>query len=96
MTALLDEVSSRYSDRIIIFDSPPLLATTESRALASHMGQIVMVVEADKTTQGALESAMATIESCDVVMMVLNKATDSDLGSYGGYYGSGYGYGRGK
>lgn len=96
MTALLDEVSSRYSDRIIIFDSPPLLATTESRALASHMGQIVMVVEADKTTQGALESAMATIESCDVVMMVLNKSTDSDLGSYGGYYGSGYGYGRGK
>jgi protein-tyrosine kinase len=96
MTALLDEISSRYSDRIIIFDSPPLLATTESRALASHMGQIVMVVEADKTTQGALESAMATIESCDVVMTVLNKATDSDLGAYGGYYGSDYGYGYGR
>ena len=95
MTTLLDEVSSRYSDRIIIFDSPPLLATTESRVLASHMGQIVVVVEADKTTQGALESAMATIESCDVVMTVLNKATDSDLGTYGGY-GYGYGYGRAK
>jgi receptor protein-tyrosine kinase len=96
MTALLEEISSRYSDRIIIFDSPPLLATTESRALASHMGQIVMVVEADKTTQGTLESALATIESCEVVMMVLNKANDSDLGAYGGYYGTGYGYGYGR
>ena len=96
MTELLDEISSRYSDRIIIFDSPPLLATTEARVLASHMGQIVMVVEADKTTQGALERALTTIENCEVVMMVLNKATESDLGSYGGYYGSGYGYGYGR
>jgi protein-tyrosine kinase len=96
MAALLDEISSRYSDRIIIFDSPPLLATTESRALANHMGQIIVVVEADKTTKGVLESALETIEGCDVVMMVLNKATDSDLGPYGGYYGSSYGYGYGR
>lgn len=95
MAALLDEVSSRYSDRIIIFDSPPLLATTESRVLANHMGQIVLVVEADKTTQGDLEKALETIEGCDVVMMLLNKATDPDLAAHG-EYGYGYGYGRTK
>src|SRR5206468_7896557 len=47
MAALLRELSSRYPDRIIIFDSPPLLATTEARVLATHMGQIVMVVAAN-------------------------------------------------
>ena len=56
MTRLLHEVSNRYPDRIVIFDSPPLLATTESRVLAARMGQVVVVVEAERTTHGALES----------------------------------------
>lgn len=87
MAELLDEVSSRYPDRIVIFDSPPLLATTESRVLASHMGQVVVVVEAERTTHGALESALSTVEGCPVVLTMLNKATVSDAGSYYGYYG---------
>ena len=49
MTALIEEMGQRYPDRIIIFDSPPLLLTTEARVLASHMGQIMMVVHAEKT-----------------------------------------------
>ena len=85
MAQLLDEMASRYQDRILIFDSPPLLATTEARVLASHMGQIVMVVESDRTTQAVLKQALETIESCPVVMMVLNKAARSEVGSYYGY-----------
>ena len=87
MGELLNEVSSRYPDRIVIFDSPPLLATTESRVLASHMGQVVVVVEADRTTHGTLEAALATVESCPVVLTMLNKASASDIGAYYGYYG---------
>lgn len=87
MAELLEEVSSRYADRLVIFDSPPLLATTESRVLASHMGQVVVVVEAERTTHGALESALSTIETCPVVMTMLNKASAGDTGAYYGYYG---------
>jgi len=86
---LLHELSTRYPDRIVVFDSPPLLATTESRVLASHMGQVVLVVEAERTTHGTLESALSTIESCPVVLTMLNKATESESGSYYGYYGYG-------
>ncbi|HTS23449.1 MAG TPA: XrtA-associated tyrosine autokinase [Casimicrobiaceae bacterium] len=85
MAALLEEMASRYHDRILVFDSPPLLATTEARALASHMGQIVMVVEADRTTQVLVKHALETIESCPVVMMVLNKAPRPEVGSYYGH-----------
>ncbi|HTP46801.1 MAG TPA: XrtA-associated tyrosine autokinase [Casimicrobiaceae bacterium] len=90
MASLLQEMAARHPDRIIVFDSPPLLATTEARALASHMGQIVMVVEADRTTQALLKHALETIESCPVVMMVLNKARRPEIGSYYGhsYYSS--------
>jgi len=87
MASLLRTLAARYPDRIIIFDSPPLLVTTEARVLASHMGQIVMVVAADATTQHAVSQALATIESCDIVMMMLNKARDTDVGRYYGYYG---------
>ena len=58
MIRLLDDMAKRYPDRIIIFDSPPLLATTEARTLATHMGQIVVVVQAGETSQGAVKEAL--------------------------------------
>ena len=96
MRQLLADMASRYPDRIIIFDSPPLLLTTESRVLASHMGQIVVVVHAGKTLQADVQHALSTIEACPVKLMLLNKATSQIHGSYGyGGYGYGYGYGYG-
>ena len=89
MSCLLSELSSRYPDRIVIFDSPPLLATSEARALATHMGQVIVVVEAERTTQAALESALTTVESCPVVYTLLNKAPESKAASYYGAYGYG-------
>lgn len=92
MRDLLDDMASRYPDRIIIFDSPPLLLTTESRVLATNMGQIVVVVHAGRTLQADVQHALATIESCPVKMLVLNKAR-GNAGAYGRGYGYGYGYG---
>lgn len=87
MMKLVDDLASRYPDRVVIFDAPPLLATTESRVLARHMGQIVMVVEAEKTTHSVLADAMETIKACPVVSLVLNKTQQSEMGAYyGGYY----------
>ena len=90
MVALLEDMASRYSDRIIIFDSPPLLLTTEARVLASHMGQIVMVVQAEKTLQSEVKHALSTIDACPVRLLVLNQARTHGLGAYGYSYGYGY------
>jgi len=95
MKALLDDMATRYPDRIIIFDSPPLLLTTESRVLATHMGQIVIVVRADETLQSTVNQALTTIEACPVKMVVLNQARSDAVGTYGSGYGYGYGYGEG-
>ena len=91
MNRLLKQMATRYSDRIIVFDSPPLLLTTESRVLATHMGQVVVVVEAERTTHASIRQALATIENCPVKLMVLNKSRERGPGSY---YGYGYGYGE--
>jgi hypothetical protein len=54
------------------------------------MGQIVMVVHAQKTLQADVQHALASIENCPVKMMVLNQVRNSSQGGYG--YGYGYGY----
>ena len=90
MVALLAEMGQRYSDRIIIFDSPPLLLTTEAPVLASQMGQIVMVVQAEKTLQSQVQQALASIEACPIRLLVLNQARSRGKASYG--YGYGYGH----
>lgn len=87
MSSLLDEIASRYPDRIVIFDSPPLLLTSEARVLASQMGQIVVVVEAETTTMHAVKSALSQIETCANVNLVYNKARDfPGQEDYGYYY----------
>jgi protein-tyrosine kinase len=91
MRQLLSDIATRYHDRIVIFDSPPLLLTTESRVLASNMGQIVMVVHAGKTLQADVEHALSTIESCPVRLMLLNQS-QATSDAYGYSYGYGYGY----
>lgn len=92
MARLLDEIATRYPDRVVIFDSPPLLVTSEARELAAHMGQIVMVVEAGRTSQDAVNEALNYLQVCDIVNLLMNK-TESMV-SMDGYGGYGYGYGH--
>ena len=88
MSALLDEIANRYPDRIVIFDSPPLLLTSESRVLASQMGQIVLVVEAESTTQNAVKEVLRQLKSCSNINLIYNKAKTLSNGDYyGQYYG---------
>ena len=86
MSELLHEMCERQ-DRIIIFDSPPLLAASEAAVLSGQMGQIVLVVEAAKTTDSALKEALARIDSSKVTGLLLNKGQSASLeygyGSYG-------------
>jgi receptor protein-tyrosine kinase len=90
MGNLLTEIARRYSDRIVIFDSPPLLLTTEARVLATRMGQIVFVVRAEETPQAAVKEALGTIEACPIKLMVLNQAKNIENVAYGYQYGYGY------
>ncbi len=86
MSRLLTEIAERYADRIVIFDSPPLLMTTEASVLAAQMGQIVMVVEAEATTQHAVKEALRQIEQCPHVNLIYNKTKAFPGGEYYGYY----------
>ncbi len=87
MQRLVAEIATRYDDRVIIFDSAPLLASSEPSILSHYAGQILFIVEARRTSQRAVTAGLELIYEQDKVMMVLNK-TGSVIGSqaFGSYY----------
>jgi exopolysaccharide/PEP-CTERM locus tyrosine autokinase len=96
MRQLMLELSDEDPNRVIVFDSPPLLLTTEAAVLASFMGQIVFVVSADMTPQYAVTQAIEHIGEEKMVGMVLNRARRRINPYYYtyGYGGGPYGYGH--
>lgn len=87
MARLVDDLASRYPDRVVLFDSPPMLATSESSVLARHMGQIVLTVQAGSTPRSAFSRVVRMLDACDIVIPVLNKASGIPGMNYAlGYY----------
>ena len=87
MRNLLKELSVHDPHRVVIFDSPPLMAASEASVLAGQMGQVVVIVEAGKTTEAVVKEALGRIESGNVVGLILNKGEREsawdDYGEYG-------------
>ncbi|RDE06579.1 exopolysaccharide biosynthesis protein [Sphingomonas aracearum] len=79
--------------RVLIFDSPPALAASPASVLALHVGQVMMVVRADKTSETDLREAVAQLDGCEHIQLLLNAATYSPKGKarFGSYYGEGDG-----
>lgn len=86
MRELVKDLSERYHDRLVIFDTPPLLQQSASSVLGNLAGQVLVVVEAEKTPQHVVKEALATIVGCDTVGLVLNKS-NVRFGSESQYYG---------
>ena len=78
--------------RIILFDSPPALMASPVTILAGQVGQILLVVRADRTTEADLRETTELLSGCDHVGLLLNGAGIAVSGrNYGGYDGYGHG-----
>lgn len=75
-------------DRIVIFDSPPALMASPASVLAALVGQVMMVVRADETSESDLREAIGLLSGCDSVSLLLNAASLAASGRrFGAYYG---------
>lgn len=84
---VLERLLSADADRIIIFDSPPALAASPAAVLASLVGQTVLVVRADRSSESDLREAVALLDGCDDIQLLLNATTYRAEGARFGYYG---------
>lgn len=87
---LLGRLTEGRPDRIILFDSPPLLAASAAAVLASHAAIALLVVRADRTTESALRDAAGMLKSAGQVQLLLNGVTFAASGRrFGSYYAKG-------
>jgi len=96
MEALVREMRERYSDRYIIFDSSPLLATTEPSVLTRLVDGIILVIRAGVTPRETVQQALATVEKEKVLGIVLNDLEFESSGLTSRYFGSSEYYYRHK
>lgn len=91
MDSVVQQMATACSNRVVLFDTPPLLQTSEAKVLANLAGQMVLVVKAESTPQGAVAEALHILGEEKVVNLVLNQSRTA--GKKGGYeYGYGYGF----
>jgi receptor protein-tyrosine kinase len=90
MGNLVEDIAKRYPDRIVVFDSPPVLASSAAPVLAMHVGQTVYVVEAESTRENEVREGLQLLSGCEHRFLVLNKSRYQPGGRrYGTYYGYG-------
>jgi len=88
MEALVKDIAERYPDRVIIFDTPPVLVRTETSVLASHVGQVAFVIEAEHTNESAVKESLELLNGCSNIGLILNKLRSSyGTERFGQYYG---------
>ena len=73
--------SAEHGKLIVVFDSSPLYVTAEASILQRHVGQVVVVVQANKTPRHAVHEALAKLDSSKAIGLLLNRVVD--MGSNG-------------
>jgi protein-tyrosine kinase len=74
--------------RIIVFDTPPALAASPASVLALLVGQVMLVVRADRTTEAEIREAVNLLDGCEQISLVLNsRSYEPGRGRFGSYYG---------
>lgn len=86
--ALLKQLLDADPRRLLIFDSPPALAASPAATLALHVGQVLLVVRADRTSDADLREAVALLDGCEHIQLALNAVSYAPGGRrFGNYYG---------
>ncbi|MFO1152666.1 MAG: CpsD/CapB family tyrosine-protein kinase [Rhodospirillales bacterium] len=88
MADLAAELKTRYPDRIVVYDLPPLLLTDDVLVFLKHVEACLLVVEQGATHRDAVERCLELLQDFNLIGTVLNKSRSARDG-----YGYGYGYG---
>lgn len=75
MEGVVKELSSRYDDRIIIFDSPPFQVASEASVLARRVDGIILVVREGGAGKPQVRMLMETIGPDRIIGVVFNAYT---------------------
>jgi exopolysaccharide/PEP-CTERM locus tyrosine autokinase len=85
---VIDRLLAANPKRILVFDTPPTLAASPASVLALLVGQVMLVVRADRTTEADVREAVNLLDGCERISLVLNSVSyEPGGGRFGSYYG---------
>ncbi len=90
ITPVITRLARRFPKHLVMLDAPPCLSTSDPHTVAPYVGQVVMVIEAERTQRSEVEAALDLVRVCPTITMLLNKVrltTSHTFGAYD-YYGS--------
>ena len=73
MLSLQEELKSRYADRIIIYDLPPLLESDDALVFTPKADSVLVVIEDGGCTKAELKRAIRLLEGANILGTVINK-----------------------
>ena len=85
MRALIEEIATRYDDRLILIDAPPCLVSSDAATLAAIVGQVAFVIEADRTQRAEVEASLNLLQACPRISLILNKTQLETSDSFGAH-----------
>jgi len=86
ITTLVERIARRFPNSVVLLDAPPCLSTSDPSTLAPFVGQIVMVVEAERTQRNEVVAALDLIKACPSVTLMLNKIRLTTSYTFGAYH----------
>jgi non-specific protein-tyrosine kinase len=73
MKELVADMKSRYQDRYVFFDAPPVLTSADSLAFAPFVDYILLVVQAGSTSMQDVNKALKLLPGEKVLGLVMNR-----------------------
>ena len=86
VTTLVERIARRFPNSVVLLDAPPCLSTSDPSTLAPFVGQIVLVVEAERTQRNEVVAALDLIKACPSVTLMLNKIRLTTSYTFGAYH----------
>lgn len=75
-TRLFEDLSAADTKRVFVFDSSPILSSTEALELVEQVGQILLVVQSGKTLQDSVREALRKLGSDRPINILMNQVID--------------------
>ena len=73
MRLIVQELALEDPDRLIIFDTPPVLECSSTSLIAGYVGQALMVVGSGRTKRHLIDKALLQIQCAEEIKLVINR-----------------------
>lgn len=85
LTPSIKLLAQRFPRSLIMLDAPPCLSTSDPHTLSPAVGQVVLIVEAERTQRNEVEAAIDMVKTCPNITMLLNKVRMTSGHTFGSY-----------